>query len=63
MIIMPNLDYLKKYIKYLSFGESCEITTFDDDWEPIGPMLRADMKRFSLIYEKDGEIFLEKENP
>jgi len=51
--------YYAKYIEYIkNSGENLKVEWFDEYWEPIGPMVRKDMKQAGLIYEKDGKIFL-----
>jgi len=51
----------KKYLDYLkNTGGSPKIDHFDEDWEPIGPQVRKEMKAAGLIYEKDGMIFIAK---
>ncbi len=48
-----------RYIQYIkNTGGSPKIEEFDDDWDPIGPMLRQDMLAVLLIEERDGKIFL-----
>lgn len=35
---------LVRYLQYVhNTGGNCTIAIFDDDWEPIGPMLRAEL--------------------
>jgi len=49
----------KKYIDYIKrSGGNPKIEWFDEDWEPIGPTLREDMKSKGLIKEVDGKIYL-----
>ena len=53
----------EKYLQYIkNTGGSPKIEEFDDDWEPIGPMVRKDMKHAGLIEEKDGRVFIVKKN-
>ena len=52
-------DRFLKYYKYIkNTGGSPLIECFDEDWEPIGPMVRSDMIEAGLVYEKDGRIFI-----
>jgi len=44
------LDYIR------NTGGSPKVQWFDDDFEPIGPNLRADMLALGLITEQDGLI-------
>lgn len=45
-------DHLQKYCQYIfnASGGACVIGTkeFDEDWDPIGPMLRNDLMREGL---------------
>jgi len=53
-----NLEYYQRYLDYITnTGGSPKIEWFDDDWEPIGPMIRRDLKEAKLIREYDGKIF------
>lgn len=53
----------KKYLQYIkNTGGSPKIEEFDDDWEPIGPRVRDDMKRAGLIYEEGGRVFVARKN-
>jgi hypothetical protein len=51
---------LKEYAKYIvNTGQSpLDAAMFDDDWEPIGPMVRADMERAGLIEQSMGALML-----
>ncbi len=52
-------SYYKQYLDYIkNTGGSPLIEHFDYDWEPIGPLVRRDLKQDILIYERDGKIFL-----
>lgn len=53
-----GMSYFKKFYDYIAnTGGSPTIEEFDDDWEPIGPKLRADMKEAGYIYERDGKVY------
>lgn len=46
-----------KYLDYITnTGDKCLVIWFDEDWEPIGPRLRADMFEAGLVVEEsDGD--------
>jgi len=47
----------QKYLDYIkNTGGSPKISEFDEDWEPIGPLLRKDMAKAGLITEVDGRL-------
>ena len=49
----------EKYLEYIGNVDGGPlIEWFDEDWEPIGPVLRKQMKQAGLIYEKDGRVFV-----
>ena len=54
----------KRYEQYLQYientGKETLIEWFDEDFAPIGPRVREDMKNADLIYEEDGKIFKKK---
>ena len=53
-----------KYIDYIkNTGGSPSVIFFDDDWDPIGPLIRADMRAAGLIVEKDELIYLVEDKP
>lgn len=48
-------DYLLQYVEYIrNTGGRVSIVHFDDDWEPIGVMVRGDLLKAGLVEEKDG---------
>ena len=54
------MKYLDQYVEYINnTGGSPTVEQFDEDWEPIGPMLRRDMLVAGLITEDNGVIRLE----
>ena len=57
------LDYLKQYLQYIeNTGRNPLLTKwFDDDWEPIGPVLRRDLVKADWIAEKDDGLSLTDE--
>ena len=55
---MQPIDY-DKYIEYIkNTGGKPEVGWFDEDWEPIGPLVRNDMERAGIISIKNGHIYL-----
>lgn len=50
----------KKYVQYIkNTGRvPLAVAMFDEDWEPIGPMVRRDMVEEGLIIIEDGGIKL-----
>lgn len=46
------MKHLHKYVDYINNTgrKPLPISAFDDDWEPVGPMIRADMQAAGLIY-------------
>lgn len=56
-------DNLKNALQYIAnTGGHPKIEWFDDDHEPIGPMLRADLLRAGLVVEANGHIY-DKDKP
>lgn len=53
--------HLQKYVDYLNnVGQSVFPTAdFDEDWEPVGPTIRAEMLKFRLIEEDMGAMALD----
>lgn len=50
---------MKQYTQYLqNVGGSIDITKFDDDWEPIGPLVRLELCDKGLAKEENGVIIL-----
>lgn len=47
-----------EYIQYLRNAGDGSVSTaaFDEDWEPIGPLVRADLVREGRCLEADGKI-------
>ena len=51
--------YYKKFIDYIiNVGGNPKIDWFDNDWKPIGPSMRKDLREDGIIYEENGKIFL-----
>lgn len=54
-------EFLEQYVQYIkNTGLNGKLTTeqFDDDWEPIGPVVRKDMLSENLITITDNKITL-----
>ncbi len=47
--------YYKKYLEAIRYNPT--VAQFDDDWEPIGPKVRADLLTAGLIEEREGKLF------
>ena len=51
--------YLRKYIEYIrNTGGEPTLAWFDEDWEPVGPTVRADLLNEGVAEESDGKIRL-----
>jgi hypothetical protein len=51
-------EYYQIYLDYIrNTGGYPTIFQFDDDWEPIGPKVREDMKKLGLIFERNGCVY------
>lgn len=55
---MTHDDYIK-YLRNAGDG-SVSISAFDEDWEPIGPRVRADLVREGRCYEADDKIHIKQ---
>jgi hypothetical protein len=44
-------EHLRKYVEYIrnTGREPLAVELFDDDWEPIGPRVRAELVRAGLV--------------
>lgn len=59
MTIKP---YLIQYLKYIvNAGNNVTIANFDDDWDPIGPMLRKELIPVYIIEGPDEKLVLTSE--
>jgi hypothetical protein len=49
-----------QYIDYINNTgkEPLSVSAFDEDWEPVGPMVRRDMVAAELIQERADGIYL-----
>lgn len=51
-------EYLTKYLEYIdNTGGSPTTQQFDQDWEPIGPLVRRDLTGAGLIEQRDGKLY------
>lgn len=49
----------KQYLDYIeNTGGNPKVEHFDEDFEPIGPMVRRDMLVNGLIREEHGRLFV-----
>lgn len=52
-------DYFRRYLQYIeNTGGKPTVEQFDDDWEPIGPMLRAQLMNLDWIIQLEGSVSL-----
>lgn len=47
---------LKKYTDYIKNTGGVTPEQFDEDWEPIGPMVRADLYDAKLVKTQNGKL-------
>ncbi len=50
-----------KYLTYIRLAKNPTVQEFDEDWDPIGHTLRADMTAADLIEEIDGRLYIKRE--
>ena len=56
---MALAKHLIQYLQYVqNTGGNANIAQFDDDWEPIGPMLRRDLMPAYIFEKSDGKLAL-----
>lgn len=50
-------DHLLKYVDYIKKTGKNSISkeVFDDDWSPIGPLIRNELMKDGFIYNGDGK--------
>ncbi|NLG18897.1 MAG: hypothetical protein GX556_16350 [Fibrobacter sp.] len=49
----------QRYLEYITNTGGCpKVDQFDEDWEPIGPCVREDMKKAGLIFERNGHVYI-----
>jgi hypothetical protein len=56
----PLNPRLAKYVDYINNTgqQPLSIEAFDEDWEPIGPMVRSELEREGYIYINQLDEFL-----
>lgn len=53
-----NRGYLQEFVDYIAnTGGGPTLEQFDEDWQPIGPKVRADLKAARMTVELDGRIY------
>ena len=56
---MAVKEHHKQYLHYvINTGGHATVANFDEDWEPIGPMLRAELFPDFIVENEDGKIVL-----
>ena len=59
MAIRPDL---KQYLDYVvNTGGNASVAAFDDDWEPIGPMVRKELMPRYMVVGPNGKLALTDE--
>ncbi len=54
--------YHQQFLDYITnTGGHPTIGMFDEDWEPVGPMVRKDLIKMELIKEENGVITLRED--
>jgi hypothetical protein len=55
-----NSNRFRKYVEYIrNTGQPVlACSAFDDDWSPVGPMVRRDMEKADLIDQGAGGLML-----
>lgn len=56
MTIRPDLLQYLQYVR--NTGGNATIATFDDDFEPIGPMVRKELMPAYIVEQPDGKLAL-----
>lgn len=55
-------EHLKKYLQYvINTGGNATVPVFDEDWEPIGPMVRKDLMPRYITESTGGKLLLTEE--
>ena len=57
----PDIEKAIEYIKNTG-NDFIDVRIFDDDWEPIGPLLRYHLCDLKLAREERGVLFLRMDN-
>ncbi len=56
---MPVSAHQKQYLQYvINTGGNATVATLDDDYEPIGPMIRRDLMPTYIIENEAGKLEL-----
>jgi len=57
---MPDQHRFHKYVEYIrNTGQPVlACSAFDDDWSPVGPMIRRDMEKNDIIEQAAGGLML-----
>ena len=56
---MPVSDHQKQYLQYvINTGGNATVATLDDDYEPIGPMIRRDLMPAYIVENAAGKLEL-----
>ena len=54
-------EHQKQYLQYvINTGGNATVETLDDDYEPIGPMIRRDLMPKFIVEGADGKLDLTK---
>jgi len=51
-----STEHLQKYVEYIDNTGGVTPDQFDDDWEPIGPLIRADLLKAGMVKVEDGQL-------
>lgn len=52
-------EHQKQYLQYVvNAGGNATVATLDDDFEPIGPMIRRDLMPTFMVEQDDGKLAL-----
>ena len=51
-------EHLKKYLDYIRLAENPTVEQFDEDWEPVGPRVRENLRVQELAGIRDGRMFV-----
>jgi len=56
---MTIKSHLIQYLQYVkNTGGNATVTGFDDDWEPIGPMVREELMPTYMVENPEGKLIL-----
>lgn len=52
-------EHQKQYLQYvINTGGNATVATLDDDFDPIGPMIRRDLMPTYIVEQDDGKLAL-----